>query len=70
MTEWHVRYGGCGVMIYWHVERQSLCIHSQLKSPSSSEAAAMIEGVIRHCTEMEKSASNWMLKTRGTRERS
>ena len=40
-------------MIYWHVERKSLCIHSQLKSPSSSEVAAMIEGVIRHCTEME-----------------
>jgi len=39
-------------MIYWHVERKSLCIHSQLKSPSSSEVAAMIEGVIRHCTEM------------------
>jgi TnpA family transposase len=52
MTQWHVRYGGRGVMIYWHVERQSLCIHSQLKSPSSSEVAAMIEGLIRHCTEM------------------
>jgi len=39
-------------MIYWHVERKSLCIHSQLKSPSSSEVAAMIEGVIRHLTEM------------------
>jgi TnpA family transposase len=39
-------------MIYWHVERKSLCIHSQLKSPSSSEVATMIEGVIRHCTEM------------------
>jgi hypothetical protein len=22
------RYGGCGVMIYWHVERGSVCIHS------------------------------------------
>jgi TnpA family transposase len=39
--------------LYWHVERKSLCIHSQLKSPSSSEVAAMIEGVMRHCTEME-----------------
>lgn len=29
------------------------CIHSQLKSPSSSEVASMIEGVIHHCTEME-----------------
>ena len=40
-------------MIYWHVERNSLCIHSQLKSPSSSEVASMIEGVVHHCTEME-----------------
>ncbi len=51
-TQWHVRYGGRGVMIYWHVERNLLCIHSQLKSPSSSEVASMIEGVMRHCTEM------------------
>ncbi len=52
-TQWHVRYGGRGVMICWHVERKSLCIHSQLKSPSSSEMASMIEGVMRHCTELE-----------------
>ena len=52
MTEWHIRYGGRGVMIYWHVEKKSVCIHSQLKSASSSEVAAMIEGVLRHCTEM------------------
>ena len=52
-TQWHVRYGGRGVMIYWHVDKNSLCIHSQLKSPSSSEVASMIEGVVRHCTEME-----------------
>ncbi len=53
MTEWHSRYGGRGVMIYWHVERRSTCIYSQLKTCSSSEAAAMIEGVLRHCTDME-----------------
>jgi TnpA family transposase len=52
-TQWHMRYGGPGIMIYWHVECKSLCIHSQLKSPSSSEVASMIEGVIRHITEME-----------------
>ena len=51
--QWHARYGGRGIMLYWHVERNSLCIHSQLKSPSSAEVAAMIEGVIHHCTEME-----------------
>lgn len=52
-TEWHVRYGGRGVMIYWHVERQSVCIHSNLKRCSSSEVASMIEGVLAHDTEME-----------------
>jgi TnpA family transposase len=52
-TQWHARYGGRGIMIYWHVERKSLCIHSQLKSPSSSEVASMIEGVVHHCMEME-----------------
>ena len=52
MTEWHIRYGGRGVMIYWHVEKRSVCIYSQLKRCSSSEVAAMIEGVLRHCTEM------------------
>lgn len=53
MTEWHIRYGGRGVMIYWHVEKNSTCIYSQLKRCSSSEVAAMIEGVLRHCTDME-----------------
>lgn len=53
MTEWHIRYGGRGVMIYWHVERKSVCIYSQLKRCSSSEVAAAIEGVLRHCTDME-----------------
>ena len=52
MTEWHSRYGGRGVMIYWHVERKSVCIYSQLKRCSSSEVASMIQGVLQHCTEM------------------
>ena len=53
MTEWHVRYGGRGIMIYWHVEKHAVCIYSQLKTCSSSEVAAMIEGLLRHDTEME-----------------
>ena len=53
MTEWHIRYRGRGVMIYWHVEKNSTCIYSQLKSCSSSEIAAMIEGLLRHCTDVE-----------------
>jgi len=53
MTEYHARYGGNGVVIYWHVERKNVCIYSQLKSRSSSEVAAMIEGLLRHCTDAE-----------------
>ena len=53
MVEHHIRYGGRGVMIYWHVEKNSVCIYSQLKSCSSSEVSAMIEGVLRHCTDMQ-----------------
>lgn len=53
LTEWHVRYKGRGVMIYWHVEKKSACIYSQLKSCSSSEIASMMDGLLKHCTDME-----------------
>lgn len=52
MTEWHIRYGGRGIMIYWHVEKKSACIYSQLKTCSSSEVAAMLEGLLRHYSDM------------------
>ncbi len=57
MTEWHARYGGPGVMIYWHLERKSTCIYSQLRACSASEVAAMIEGLLRHCTDAEIEAN-------------
>jgi TnpA family transposase/flagellar biosynthesis chaperone FliJ len=53
LTEWHMRYGGRGVMIYWHVEKHATCIYSQLKTCSSSAVAFMLEGLLRHGTEME-----------------
>jgi TnpA family transposase len=53
LTEWHVRNGGRGVVIYWHIDKKSVLIFSQLKSCSSSEVSSMIEGVLRHCTDME-----------------
>lgn len=56
-TEWHSRYGGRGVLIYWHVERKSLAIHSQLLTCTASEVAAMIEGAIRHGTSMDVEAN-------------
>lgn len=52
MTEWHTRYKGAGIMIYWHVTNQSICIHSQLKTCSSSEVASMLQGVISQGTDM------------------
>ncbi|HHW3817446.1 TPA: Tn3 family transposase [Legionella pneumophila] len=46
ISEFHNRFGGRGVMIYWHVEKNACCIHSQLKSVSSSGVSAMIEGIL------------------------
>jgi TnpA family transposase len=40
MTEWHARYGGRGVMIYWHVDTNSTCIYSQ--------CALLVVGSSRH----------------------
>jgi TnpA family transposase len=52
LTEWHRRYGGRGVMVYWHVEQRAVCIYSQLKTVSSSAVAAMLEGLLRPGTDM------------------
>lgn len=53
MSRWHPRYHSKGVMVYWHVSTNAVCIYSQLKSCASSEVASMIEGILRHCTNME-----------------
>ncbi|MGH3843499.1 MAG: Tn3 family transposase [Pseudonocardiaceae bacterium] len=53
MTEWHQRYRGPGIMVYWHVERRSVCIYSQVTSTTASEVASMIEGLLRHLTSAE-----------------
>jgi TnpA family transposase len=52
-TEWHARYRGPGIMIYWHVEKKSACIYSQIKSCSSSEVASMIRGILNHNTDLD-----------------
>src|SRR6202023_3767455 len=39
-------------IVYWHVETNAICIYSQNRSFSNSEVAAMIEGLVRHDTEM------------------
>jgi TnpA family transposase len=53
MTEWHARYRGPGVMVYWHVEKHSACIYSQLKTCSAPKAAAILEGLLRHGRDAE-----------------
>ncbi|EEP69789.1 transposase [Micromonospora sp. ATCC 39149] len=52
-TEWHSRYKSRGVLIYWHVERKSMVIHSQLLNCTASEVAAMVDGAMHHGTEMD-----------------
>ena len=69
MTEWSIRHRGRGVMIYWHVERKSVCIYSQLKSVSSSEVAAMIEGVLRHSLHLDERGAQLRRFPRGQRGR-
>ena len=56
-AEWHSRYGGRGVLIYWHVERKSMVIHSQVINCTASEVAAMIEGAMHHGTSMDVEAN-------------
>lgn len=53
MAEWHTRYRGRGVMIYWHVDKKAACIYSHLKTCSSSEVGAMMKGFLNHDTKME-----------------
>jgi TnpA family transposase len=49
-TEWNPHYKGRGVKVYWHVDHGAVAIHSQVKSPSCTEVAPMIEGVVHHGT--------------------
>lgn len=53
LTEWHPRYPGYGVVVYWHVEKNASCIYSQLRTCTASEVTPMIQGVLRHCTMMK-----------------
>jgi len=44
-------YKGSGVLVYWHVETNAVCLYSH-GGTSCSEVAALIEGLIRHETEL------------------
>lgn len=53
LTEWSPRHHNEGVMIYWHVNDQYICVYSQLKTCTSSEVASMLQGVINQETDMD-----------------
>ena len=57
MNEWHGRYKGHGIMVYWHVDTNALCIHSQSKTCTSSEVGSMIKGILEHSTKMDLNAA-------------
>ncbi len=53
----NLRASEYGVLIYWHVERGSVVIHSQRLNCSASEVHAMVDGAIRHGTDMHVEAN-------------
>jgi TnpA family transposase len=53
ISQWHTRYRGRGVMIYWHVDQNSACIYSQIKTCTSSEVGSMINGFLKHDSKMD-----------------
>lgn len=53
MSQWSPRHHNNGVMIYWHVNDQYICVYSQLKTCTSSEVASMLQGVISQETDVD-----------------
>ena len=53
ITKYHPRYKENGVMIYWHVSKNYICVFSQLKDCTSSEVASMLHGVLNHDTNLK-----------------
>ena len=53
VSEYHARYRKTGVLIYWHVERKSVVVHSQVLDCSASEVAAMVHGAMHHGTALD-----------------
>ncbi len=53
MAQWSPRHHNDGVMIYWHVNDQYICVYSQLKTCTSSEVASMLQGIISQETDAD-----------------
>ena len=51
-AKWYNRYGGNIILVYWHVVDKYVSVYSQVDHPSASQVLLMLEGLIRHDTEM------------------
>lgn len=61
-TQWHVRYGGRGVMIYWHVERKSLaatCTPKPCGTRSTRGSTWSSSGTERPISSSSPGAARW-----------
>ncbi len=55
---WNLRASKRGVLIYWTVDKGgAMAVHSQLLECSASEVHAMVEGAMRHGTDMDIEAN-------------
>jgi len=61
MTQFLPRKKEAGVMIYYHVDGNSAVIYSQLKTCLSSEVGAMINGVLKHDSQMNMDETDKVL---------
>jgi integrase len=59
ITAHGLRHSAAAILLN-HVVKNSVCIYSQLKACSSSEVAAMIEGVLRHDTKWTSKSNMWI----------
>jgi TnpA family transposase len=53
LTQWSGKHKKPGIMIYWHLNLNYICVFSQIKNCGSSEVASMLHGFLYHGTELD-----------------
>jgi TnpA family transposase/integrase len=53
INDFNRHYAKYGVMAYWHIETNAVCLHVDLKSVGRSEVPAMVAGLVRHASEAQ-----------------
>lgn len=54
MTEWHQRYGGPGIMVYWHVERSGRCPASRSSASTPTRYSTSSRRIRAPCWKRSK----------------